>query len=74
MPDVHVINIKFQLQYQTCVVTSIKQPLAFEGLYYAIPNVPFNSKLTCIKQPPASKGHFTLSHVRLLKASFTAHI
>lgn len=47
--------------------TSIEQHPAFSGQCSVIPNADFNNKLTCIKQPSAFKGHFTVSCDSLLK-------
>lgn len=42
------------------VVTSVMQPSGCKSQYFAVSSVYFNTSnhLTCIKEPPASIGHF----------------
>lgn len=53
-------------------VTSIRQPTVFKDQYFVILNLHFNRKMTCIKQSPSFKCHFTLSlaYVKLLQMYF----
>lgn len=40
------------------VFTSIKHPPPFKGQYFEIPYIHFDTKLTCVRQPPAFKRPF----------------
>lgn len=51
-------SIRDKMQSNLFVVTSVKQATAFKCQYSVIPNVHFNSNLTCVRQPSVSKGQY----------------